>query len=77
MGPVDNPLMKTKLGFFFLVTAVSLLAGCASQPVGRYVTVSDSSTVIMTDTKTGQVWVSGIRAPGVLTDESFVKPKPQ
>jgi uncharacterized lipoprotein YmbA len=61
----------------FVLTAVSLLTGCASHPVGRYVTVSDSSTVIMTDTKTGQAWVTGLKAPGVLTDESFLKPKAQ
>ncbi len=61
----------------FVLTAVSLLTGCVSHPVGRYVTVSDSGTVIMTDTKTGQVWISGIRQPGLLMDESFLKPKAQ
>ena len=70
---MKSPMKKSCL--LFVLTAVSLLTGCVSQ--GRYVTVSDSSTVIMTDTKTGQAWVTGLKAPGVLTDESFLKPKAQ
>ena len=66
-----------KSRLLFLFTAVSLLTGCATHPVGRYVTTVTTGSVIMTDTKTGQVWISGISAPGVLADESFKKAKTQ
>ena len=69
--------MKT-LYLLFVLTAVSILTGCATHPVGRYVTiVNDSGSVIMTDTTTGQVWITHYKSPGVLADESFTKPKDQ
>ena len=62
----------------FVLVAVSLLLGCATHPVGRYVTIAnDSGSVIMTDTTTGQVWITHYKSPGVLADESFTKPKDQ
>lgn len=61
----------------FLLPVVALLTGCATHAVGRYVTTVTTGSVIMTDTQTGQVWISGITAPGVLADESFKKAKSQ
>ncbi len=66
------------LCLLFILATLSVLTGCATHPVGRYVTiVNDSGSVIMTDTTTGQVWITGYKAPGVLGDESFLKPKAQ
>ena len=69
--------------YILLLTGLALLTGCASCPVGssgtgRYNTaINDHGVVIMTDTKTGQAWISGIRESGQFTDESFGKAKSQ
>jgi uncharacterized lipoprotein YajG len=76
-GNKSNSAMK-KSCLLSVLAAVSLLTGCATHPVGRYVTiVNDSGSVIMTDTTTGQVWITAYKTPGVLADESFTKPKAQ
>ena len=69
--------------YILLLTGLVLLTGCASCPVassrtGRYNTaINDHGVVVMTDTKTGQAWISGIRESGQFTDESFGKAKSQ
>jgi hypothetical protein len=72
-----------KICCILLLSGVALITGCASCPLGssrpgRYITViNDHGVVIMTDTKTGQAWISGIRETGQFTDESFGEAKGQ
>jgi len=72
--------MKAKNLMLFGV-ALLLFTGCAcnrssSAVTGRYQTVVQSNgMIIMTDTVTGQAWITGSAGSGKFSDESFGRPK--